>query len=56
MNKDFDADMEIMESKRILKGHFAEPEQIAKAIAFLVSDDAEYVNGTVVVVDGGMML
>ena len=56
MNKDFDADMEIMESKRILKGHFAEPEQIAKAIAFWVSDDAEYVNGTVVVVDGGMML
>ncbi len=56
MNKDFDADMEVLESKRILKSRFAQPEEIAKIIAFLVSDQAEYINGTIIVADGGMML
>lgn len=56
MNKDFDQDMEVQECKRILKNKFANPEDIAKIIAFLASDDADYINGTVVVADGGMML
>jgi NAD(P)-dependent dehydrogenase (short-subunit alcohol dehydrogenase family) len=34
---------------------YAAPEEIARAIAFLVSDDASYVTGTTLVVDGGMM-
>lgn len=34
-------------------GRFGEPEEIAKAAVFLVSDDASFVTGTCLVVDGG---
>jgi len=34
----------------------AEPKEIAKAIAFLVSDDASYITGEMLVVDGGYSL
>ena len=34
-------------------GRFAEPEEIASAAAFLLSDDASYFVGSAVVVDGG---
>jgi 3-oxoacyl-[acyl-carrier protein] reductase len=32
------------------------PENIAKAVAFLASDDAEYITGQVIAVDGGMSM
>ncbi len=38
---------------RIPMGRFAQPEEIADVIAFLLSDDARYVTGAVIPVDGG---
>jgi NAD(P)-dependent dehydrogenase (short-subunit alcohol dehydrogenase family) len=37
-------------------GHFAQPEEIAKMMVVLVSDDASYVHGTDVIVDGGALV
>ena len=39
--------------RRILLDRWGEPEDIAGAITFLLSDDASYVTGTTLVVDGG---
>jgi len=40
-------------SARIPLGRWARPQEIAGAIAWLVSDDAAYVTGTIISVDGG---
>ena len=37
-------------------GRIGEPEDVAKACCFLVSDDADYITGTTLFVDGGMTL
>jgi NAD(P)-dependent dehydrogenase (short-subunit alcohol dehydrogenase family) len=39
----------------IPRGRVGMPADIGKAIAFLVSDDADFITGTVLTVDGGMM-
>jgi 2-keto-3-deoxy-L-fuconate dehydrogenase len=36
-------------------GRLAEPHEIAKAIAYLASDDAAYITGTALVIDGGIL-
>lgn len=54
MNKDLPKDLIEEETEKIYKKRFAEPEEIAKVICFLASEDAEYINGTVIKVDGGM--
>ena len=54
MNKELPKDLIQEETEKIYKKRFAEPEEIAKVICFLASEDAEYINGTVIKVDGGM--
>ena len=41
-------------AKLIPMGRVGKPEEIASVIAFLASDDASYVTGTTVTVDGGV--
>ena len=43
-----------MLASQVPLGRVAEPEEIAKAVLFLASSDASYVNGTELFVDGGM--
>ncbi len=53
MNKDLPQDLIDDETSKIYLGRFAEPEEIAKVIAFLASDDARYINSEIIKVDGG---
>ena len=53
MNKDLPEDLVAEEVEKIYLKRFAEPEEIAKIIRFLASDDATYINGEIIQVDGG---
>ena len=50
----FERKSELMRS--IPLGYFAEPREIFGAVAFLASDEASYITGIVIPVDGGMSL
>ena len=43
-------------AKRVPLGRLAEPEDVAKVVAFLASDDASYLTGVVLPIDGGVSL
>ena len=53
MNKELDSDFIKSEEEKILLKKFAKPEDIAKVIYFLASDDACYINSEIIRVDGG---
>jgi 3-oxoacyl-[acyl-carrier protein] reductase len=40
--------------KRIPAGRFASPEEVSRVVAWMASDDAAYISGAVIPVDGGL--
>jgi glucose 1-dehydrogenase len=49
-----DPEAKHMVEEEIPLGHFGQPEDVAAAVAWVASDEAAYVTGTTLVVDGGM--
>lgn len=53
MNKDLSISQINEEKKGILLGRFAEPEEIANLVLFLSSSKANYINDSIIRIDGG---
>lgn len=41
------------EQEKILLGRYGKPEEVAKLVKFLVSDEASYINNSIIRIDGG---
>lgn len=54
MTAELSDDLQAEYKKRIPAGRFASPEEVAKVILWLASDDAAYISGAVIPVDGGL--
>ncbi len=53
INKSMPKDLIESETQKIALKRWARPEEIAKAVLFLCSEDASFITGTTLVVDGG---
>ena len=53
INKDLAKEFIKSEIEKIALGRWGHPEEIAKAVLFLCSDDASFITGSTLVVDGG---
>lgn len=51
--KDYDEEFMNMELDKILLHRIGEPKEVAKLVLFLVSDDASYINNSIIRIDGG---
>ena len=54
MNKELDKEFIEKEEKKILLNRFAEVNEIANLIYFLSSDEASYINDSIIKIDGGV--
>lgn len=53
MNKDMDAEFRKQEEDKILLKRFADADEIANLVYFISSNDASYINDSVIRIDGG---
>ncbi|APX31925.1 beta-ketoacyl-ACP reductase [Brachybacterium sp. P6-10-X1] len=54
MTQSLSEDLQATYLKAIPAGRFADPEEVARVVAFLAGDDAAYISGAVIPVDGGL--
>lgn len=54
MNKDLSDEFKEKETNKILLSRFADPKEIANVIYFLSSEEASYINDTIIKIDGGV--
>ncbi len=54
MTAELDDDLQASYKKQIPAGRFATPTEVARVITWLASDDAAYISGAVIPVDGGL--
>lgn len=54
MNKELDKEFIRKEEEKILLNRFADPKEIASVIRFLISDEASYINKSIIRIDGGI--
>lgn len=50
---DYDEEFMQMELDKILKRRIGEAKEVAKLVKFLISDDADYINNSIIRIDGG---
>ncbi len=53
MNNNLDADFITSEKNKILLGRFGEAYEVANLVYFLISDEAKYINNSIIRIDGG---